>query len=691
MAYTEQELIGALRKAHAAGDTRAAQAIARKIQSVRSAPKSAEDLAPGVSTNPTDGMSGGARFAAGVGKSLRDTGLGLVQFAASGGPAAAWLDAMRDAQPQTVRDVVAGERQRNPLDIAGRVEDWATDSINENRQADRALTDTQGGFWGNVAGTAAQVVGPGIGLRFAARVPQAAPAASTLGRLASGMLPQTIKGNALQGAAFGAVQPVGEGDSRGLNTLLGTAAGGAGAALAPAVGGLARLVAAPLRQTGRTGVDRRVAQVLRSEAEKPQTLLTPQPSAIPGVQRTLAEETLDPGLARLERLVRGQSQGFDQLDRANNAARVSALRKFAGDESTLAAAEQARSDAATPALLRATNNTLDDALASIKSGADYMVPGAGSVRKTGDDYVLTTQDGAVTLSEESLKGLLRASGSNARVNIAPLLGSIDKMRQSYTGNPAMQKALEQVAAQIRASEGKLAYLENARQFTGNLISGTADGSMVKLPDLIGAKEALTKAMRETSPDFARYLDAWQQGSVPINRQQIGQMLIGSKGGSQVLDPVTGEQVLLPASFSRMARDLDAVAQQATGFSRAEASRSLQPEDFGTIRAVQDDLERRAFAATAGSGGNSHTFERGVLQDRVLPQMARKIPLLGPAIEELDRMGQSRLRERLAVVLANPAQAREILAAIPAQERRAIELAISRAGGAAGAVVVPAQE
>jgi hypothetical protein len=604
--------------------------------------------------------------------------------------------ARENAAPRDVRSLIAGQPQRNPLDVMGRAEDAVTRRVDANRPADTALMDTGAGMAGNITGTVAQIVGPGGLLKLAGRTPSLGQAAPALERLSTAFLPQTIRGNAAQGAVIGALQPTATGESRGLNALLGGTLGGIGAAAPRVLGGLYRGVTAPLRQTGRTGVDQRVAQVLRTEAENPAALLTAQPSGIPGVRRTLAEETLDPGVARLERLMRGQSAGFDQIDRANNAARVSALRQFAGDDSTLAAAQQARSAAASPALKRATMDTLNDAMASIENGANYMPPVGGSIRKQGDRYFVTPprESGLepFTATDRTIKGYLRAAGlSEAKVDTAPLLSEIAEMQQKYTGNPAMQRALAQVAAQVRQSGGNMAYLENARQFTGNLISGTADGSMVKLPDLIEAKDSLTRAMRASSPDFARYLDAWKDGSREVNRQQIGQALISPKGGSQVLDPVTGEQVLLPAAFSRMARDLDGVAQQATGFSRAEASRSLTPDDMGVIGNVQNDLERRAFAATAGSGGNSHTFERGVLQDRVLPQLARKVPLLGPALEELDRMGQSRLRERLAVVLANPAEARAILASIPADERRVIEFAISRAGGLTGSVVGPSLE
>src|SRR5690606_6531435 len=121
------------------------------------------------------------------------------------------------------------------------------------------------------------------------------------------------------------------GDRRATNVVRGAAYGTAGAAL-PAGGG--KLLSL-LRRTGggatMSGAERKAAEAIAAEASGLQQLMTRQPSAIPGVQRTLAEESLDPGVARLERQMRGQTNIFQPIDTANNAARVRAIEGFAGD------------------------------------------------------------------------------------------------------------------------------------------------------------------------------------------------------------------------------------------------------------------------------------------------------------------------------------------------------------------------
>ena len=64
----------ALRNAHAAGDTAAAQKLAAWIQGQQRAP-----LAP-LTADPTEGMSGAQRFMAGVGKAMTDVGRGVRQY-----------------------------------------------------------------------------------------------------------------------------------------------------------------------------------------------------------------------------------------------------------------------------------------------------------------------------------------------------------------------------------------------------------------------------------------------------------------------------------------------------------------------------------------------------------------------------------------------------------------------------------
>ncbi len=625
--YTEQQLIGALRKADAAGDTAAARAIAQRIKAMRQpaatppAPQPAEP-AP----DPTEGMSGFDKFSAGVGKSFADTYRGLkqagteaVDFVAGGGV----------ASPVGIADRLVRGRESNRYDnpvtrATGRSLDRQQADIDRAKTLDAPLMDTGAGAGGNVVGTLAQILGPGIVARGTAA--------------GAALLPRTIAGNAAQGGIVGLLQPTASGDNRATNVAAGAAFGTVGAAL-PAGGG--KLLSL-LRRAGSgatlSGAERKAAETIAAESSGLQQLMAPQPSAIPGVQRTLAEESLDPGVARLERQVRGQTNIFQPIDTANNAARVRAIEGFAGDDAALSAAKSERSRQALP-----------------KLAASYLDRG---------------------------------------VNVSAIRDSLGEQIKANATRPSVQSALTDVQRALDNAGDDVFSLYGVRKYIGDLLSGKAgaDKSYAKaaskeLKDLQGV---LDEEIAKKSPSFASYLDTFREGSKPINRMQTGQQLLAPDSGGAVLDPQTGLQVLTPASFSRKARNLDAVAAKATGFKKAKASDILSPDDLAVIRDVQDDLERQAFRSTAGSGGNSMTAERLALQDKLGARLAGKLPIVGGFVETLNGLGQQRVNERLAYLLANPDEARRVLSALNQKDRSTLNKALfqlsARPAAAAPAIV-----
>lgn len=171
-----------------------------------------EQRLTGTSINPADGSPTADRAWAGAGKSLRDTGLGLVQSFSQGGP-------MADG-PRALVESLLGPAPSNPL------KEWADAAIAENQAADDQLVDTTAGFWGNVGGVSAQVLGPGATTGMVART-TALPAAvrTAASRSLPALLPRTVAGNAAQGGLLGSLQPTAEGDSRLGNTAFGGGGG----------------------------------------------------------------------------------------------------------------------------------------------------------------------------------------------------------------------------------------------------------------------------------------------------------------------------------------------------------------------------------------------------------------------------------------------------------------------------------
>lgn len=152
--------------------------------------------------DPTDGMSGAEKFLAGTGKAFVDTARGLGQL--------------------------VGLTSQEEVDAAKRL--------------DAPLMDTGAGMAGNVAGNLATMVGPGAAVGAAGKI-AAAPRVVNAARAA--LLPETIKGAAVSGAAMGGIQPVASDESRLLNMALGAAGGAAGNAIPRVAGAIVRPNVAP--------------------------------------------------------------------------------------------------------------------------------------------------------------------------------------------------------------------------------------------------------------------------------------------------------------------------------------------------------------------------------------------------------------------------------------------------------------
>lgn len=557
-----------------------------------------------------DGMSGAERFAAGIGRSIVETGRGI-----------------RQAVPAAVMGVgraLAGDPAARAL-LDKRTEGFRQQEqarVDEARRLDGPLLDTGAGMAGNITGLVGQLVGPGLVARGTAA--------------ASALLPSTIRGNALQGTALGSLQSVSTDESRAQNALIGGAAGGAGAALASGVGRAGRAAVNAWANRGVSSTDRIAAGIIAREADDVSRVGVAQPSAVPGVQRTLAEESLDPGIARLERNLRSTERGFDAVDRSNNAARVAAVETFAGDEAALSAARSARQQAAMPLL-----------------GQAYLDKG---------------------------------------IDTAPIRSQIEQQMRATASRPSVQSALGDVQRAFDNAGDDVFSLYNVRKYIGDLLTGKAgaDKSYARAAskELVALRETLDEQLAGRSPSFANYLQVYRDMSAPINRMQVGQALISRSSGGAVLDPVTGAQVLTPAQFSKASRSLDEVAAKATGFKNAKADAILQPTDIATIKAIQDDLERQAFRASAGSGGNSQTFERSALQQRMARRASDAVTGMVPGgryaqdfLEVLDRNRNDRVKERLAYLVANPEEARRVLAALPPKGQEIVSKALAQAGGA----------
>lgn len=711
--YTREQLIAALRKADAAGDTEAARAIARRIQGMgsQSRPKTAEELTPGLSTNPTDGMSGGQRFAAGAGKSLRDTGLGMVQWASSGGPY------------RRLVEMAQGDGERNPLDVVGRVNDWADERIAANAQADSALMDTGAGLSGNIAGNVAQIVAPGALFKLATRVPQLSGMSGPLTALSRAFMPTSVKGSALQGAVIGQLAPVQEGQSRELNTVVGAGSGAAGAAIPRIAGAGVRTANRLLEPFREKGMENVVGRTLQRFAKNPNTLTNTLPDPILGRAPTLAEATLDPGIAQLQRAAQSRSPDvasalFDSRVAANEG-RAAALQRFAGTPEARAAA-MSGIDAAEDAAYAALRDVDGVDVVPVVRRVDRLISGPEGKRpevraalsraramffepyedaaRIKDARKIVADTIGQRMSAADTDALLEARrilANRQGLSADEVVEQLSTIRpQSKTAATALKEATELVNSLNVAYESQVPRLIGVRKGINDLIAGKGDSKAgtAAQAELIEIRNALDDAIRKVAPGIDAALDARRVGMRPVNEMDTMTDLLqratipvpNSSGGMS--------RALQPSALLRPTEDLDALARRGTGFRKAQADNVLSPQAQEAIEGVRVGLARQQFADNAARGPGSPTAQylagQNIMDALGLKPNSRLAGLMNVGAAVMDKPYAfagvpQRLEQTMARVLSNPAEAQRVLAALPAPDRALLEQALGRIGAPVG--------
>jgi hypothetical protein len=614
------------------------------------------DAATGTNLDPSAGMGRFQQARAGFGKAFADTGQGLKQTVNAAQQVKAGLEGsllLRAGlidRPQFQEYI---SRVGVPLYERGQA---MQQEVQEQRLTDQPLMSTGGGLAGNVAGYASQVIGPGLALR-----------GTTAG---TALLPRTIGGNALQGAGLGYVQPVASEDERGLNVGVGGVAGGAGAALPAAAVGLARTM-----RYGRTsGVEKRAARTLQEAMQGRQ--LNVEQSAIPGVNRTLGEASMDPGIMAIERNLRRQIETMPQfvdIDAANNAARVAALQGIAGDEASMAAAIQARDAAAEQARQRAFSGAQ-----AFDSGRQAQAQAARAAEAEAARYRMFGLDPPASAVSEA--------PASAK---AGLVSNMAALAEGSAGRPSVQNVIRSVQGAVADAPDDVAGLYNARKYVTDLLEGKAGSDMqsarAATRELMQAKELIDSEIsaRVGRDLWQNYLGAYQQGSRPINRMQIGQELLSRGRGAQ--DDILGNPLLQPAKFGRAARNLDDIAKSATGFNKAKPGDYLTGDDLKVISSINDDLRRVAVRQANPAQPGSATFEAGSLAGRIaqrgaLQMAGRVLPLgVGESVKAYQEGMDKMLQEKLAFLVQNPKEAQRVLKALPPAQRSQLTQALMRLG------------
>jgi len=541
--------------------------------------------------DPTKDMSTSEKFLAGMGKSFADIGR-------------------------------TGQRLANMVGIG----DYDQKAAQEEADLDKPLMATGAGATGKFTGDLALTAVPGYrvqqgittGIRGAATMLPRAVAATSRGAA-------PYVGAAGSGAAVGAA--LSPEDLSG-GALIGAASGVAGEAVGRVLSAAYRggkAIFEPLTERGRERILRRTLEryatdpaAVRAAAQNPQVL-------VPGVTPTLAEATLDPGIAQLQRGAMSASPDVASALAESRGRQVAGYRNvlddLAGNQGQRASAEAARESAA--------NRLYGNAYA----GGLNMTP---ALEKQASDLMqLPAMQQAVSAA--------RTRAANRGMNLTDAAGSVQGLHF------AKLELDDMISAARRAGRG-----------------GEAS-------DLMGVQQRLLSFLEQASPDYGAARRTYAQMSRPINQMDIGQQL-RDRALPPLDDLSNGALSRVNANrYAQALRNADQTARQATGRTGATMADVMDPAQMARLQGVGQDMARYAsaqeLARVPGSPTAQYLGAQNVIRQFLgplgIPQSAAD-SMIGRVASGLlgfpFRITQSQTEQLLAQALTEPAVAARLMAA-----------------------------
>lgn len=546
--------------------------------------------------NPTDGTSATERTLAGIGMGMHDLYLGA--------------------------------KQR--LGLASQEE------VDERRRIEAPLRATTAGTVGNVVGKVA------VGI----------PAAFIPGA-------NTLAGAAAIGGAQGLLEPTATGESIGANVALGAGGGAAvnviGRGMAAAVNGGRGLVE-PFTQGGQQRI---VGRTLRRFATDPDNIQRATGRAtVTGARPTLAEETSDLGLARLERAVSADPQVdalFVQRAAENNAARVGRLRDMAGQGGGRDFAVAERAGTSGPMYQEAFGVDI----------AERLTPEL-------------EREMRVLMRSPDIRSAMASARTNA-TNAGRNVGS-SNASGSVEGLHNVKTALDDMIAEARGGGGSAARETRARG----------------LQDL---QRRLVSFIESVSPEYHSARNVHAQMSRPINQMDVADELL--RRGTAATSDLGGTPRLMPDNYLRQLRDEAQLIQRSTGRRAGNALQDLlDPDQLAQVRGIAGELDRGAALSRAANGPGSQTARslasqnlvRQILGPTGLPESWAENALVRTAMRPaqfIAAAAEPDIQAALARALLDPAQARAALDAVPIETQNALLRLLAPYGRQAAQQSLPA--
>lgn len=422
----------------------------------------------------------------------------------------------------------------------------STADVKEKRQTDRALKNTGAGMVGNVIGQAAAY----------------APTAMIPGA-------NTLLGSAAIGAGTGLLAPSESGGETLSNTVMGGAAGPLSILLGRGIAGAYQGAKGLLQPLTAKGQERVAANTLQQFAKDPKAAAAALRKAgeiVPGSVPTMAQASMDPGLAQLERtLVNNPETGPALAARFadQRAARMGAIQNVAGT---------------------------DDFYNAIKAGRDAFAK---------EDYAAAMSQG---IDSEMSKAL------------APQL-------KSLMARPSIQAAKAEAIKLAKESDtaisnfGSIEGLDWLKKGLDNIISKASNplnsAGTQKLRALAQTKQDLMSVIEQVAPAYKTANDNFAAMSRQVNSMDVARDLL--KRYEPALSRYGANTRELGNAYATALEGATSSVKKQTGMNLPLSS-VMNTGDITALENVARDLSRKAAADDLGRAVGSNTAQNLAAQN-----------------------------------------------------------------------------
>lgn len=501
---------------------------------------------------------------------------------------------------------------------------YTREQAEADAEIDKPLADSSGGFWGGLTGDVAMTAVPGLRVaQGATRGLQAASALLPKALGATSRVATPYAAAAAGGAAVGAAtRPDDLSGGAGEGAVLGAAGEAGGRVLSSAYGG-AKAVLEPLYEQGRRRVLKRTLERFATDPKAATRAAANAGELVPGVTPTLAEATMDPGLAQLQR------------------GAAAASPNVAAD---LAGANQRR--------VQGYKDVLDD---------------------------LAGTDGRREFFEHARETAAQANYGRAYAEGLQMTPELLEQSATLMQRPSIQAAMQQARSLARekgidlgaSPEGSVAGLHWIKKALDDQIGAARTAGNTTLAQAVkGTQDELVGLLQQASPAYGRALAQYAADSAPLNQMAVGQKL------RDTLVPPLGdfnENVARTRGdqYAKALREGAKTARSATGLRSATLEGTLDAQQLANVRGVASDQARYTAAQELGRVPGSPTAQylgaqnviRQFLGPLGIPQSAADtmVGRIASSLLSLPfKLTQSQTEELLGRALTDPRLAVELL-------------------------------